>query len=319
MGGDRAFQSAERRLFAHYGIDHESVFVTVPSIGQRVRVLSAGSGDPLLFVHGGLGIAAQFVPLMAELGGYRMLAPDRPGYGLSDPFSYRGCDLREHAVGFIGDVLDGCGVERTPIVANSMGGLWALWFALEYPERVSALVLLGCPALLLGTSAPLPMRVLGMRGVNRLMSKMPSGDHRRVLKMLGESDAAAELPAEYLETMELSDRLPEFWPTSLSLLEGVLRARGARPGVGLNGGDLQKLAMPVYFIWGARDPFGPPSVGERAAAAVPDGRLSEVEAGHLPWLAPRKEVAGLIEEFLAVTSATDATWAARNDASIRAH
>lgn len=319
MSGIQAFESDERCLFAHYGVDHESFFVEIPGIGKRIRILSAGSGDPVVLLHGGLGVGAQFVPLMAGLGGYRMLAPDRPGYGLSDPFSYRGRDLRDHAIGFIEGVLDGCGLERAPIVANSMGGLWGLWFALEHPERVSALVQLGCPALILGTSAPLPMRLLGVRGLNRLITKMPSGDHRRVLKMLGEADAVSELPTEYLETMESADHLPQFWPTSLSLLEGVLRLRGPRPGIGLNEDELRKLAMPVHFIWGTHDPFGSRVVGERAAAAVPDSHLSFVEAGHLPWLAHRRHVAGLIEEFLAATRAIETNGEARNDASIPAH
>ncbi len=305
MSGDQEFDSAERRLFSHYGVDYESLFVEIPSMGKRIRILTAGSGDPLLFVHGGLGVGAQYAPLMAELSGYRVLAPDRPGYGLSDAFSYRGCDLRHHAIGFIEGVLDGCGLERAAIVANSMGGLWALRFALERPSRVSALVQLGCPALLLGTSAPAPMRMLSVPGLNRLITKMPNGDHRQALKMLGERDAIPKLPTEYLETMEAAGRLPEFWPTSLSLLENVLRLRGARPGIGVNEDELRSLTMPVHFIWGTHDPFGPIATAERAAASVPDSRLSFVEAGHLPWLADPKHIAALLEEFLTAPTATD--------------
>jgi pimeloyl-ACP methyl ester carboxylesterase len=50
-----------------------------------------------------------------------------------------------------------------------MGGLWGFWLALDRPERVSALAQLGSTALLVGTEAPLPMRLLSVPGLNRLM------------------------------------------------------------------------------------------------------------------------------------------------------
>jgi len=316
MDGTHDFESAEKLLFRHYGVDYESHVIDIPQLGTPIRILSAGAGDPLLFVHGGLSVAAQYVPLIARLEGYRVVVPDRPGFGLSGPFSYRGSDLAEHAVTFIQGVMEACDLERSPIVANSMGGLWALRIALKHPERVSAMVQLGCPALLLGTSAPLPMRLLGVRGLNRMMAKLPSGNHERTLKMLGEKDAVPQLPKEYMEVMEAAGRLQEFWPTSLSLLESVLRLRGARPGIGLEEADLRKLSMPVHFIWGSQDPFGSIATAEQAAEIVPDSRLTIVDAGHLPWLADPSHVAGLIEEFLSARSEGDTKLALPRETSI---
>src|SRR5258708_20397042 len=90
-----------------------------------------------------------------------MIALDRPGCGLSDGFDYSSVDdIRGHAVTFLGAVLDALGLDRARIVANSMGGLWSLWLALDRPERVSSLALLGCPALAAGTSAPAALRII---------------------------------------------------------------------------------------------------------------------------------------------------------------
>src|SRR5258708_12323345 len=95
-----------------------------------------------------------------------MIALDRPGCGLSDGFDYSSVDdIRGHAVTFLGAVLDALGLDRARIVANSMGGLWSLWLALDRPERVSSLALLGCPALAAGTSAPAALRIMSPRGL----------------------------------------------------------------------------------------------------------------------------------------------------------
>jgi pimeloyl-ACP methyl ester carboxylesterase len=70
-----------------------------------------------------------------------VLAVDRPGHGLAEPFDYRRVDLLDHARTFLREVLDALELEAADIAANSMGGLWSVAFALEEPERVSRLVL----------------------------------------------------------------------------------------------------------------------------------------------------------------------------------
>ncbi len=77
---------------------------------------------------------------------------DRPGHGLSDEFNYLNTAVREHAVDVISTVIDGMKLSDANVVGNSMGGLWALQFALAKPERVTKLVLLGDPA----GSSPVP-------------------------------------------------------------------------------------------------------------------------------------------------------------------
>ena len=88
-------------------------------------------------MHGGGSTADQWLPLMAQLDGYRMIAVDRPGCGLTSGFIYsRADDLRAHAVTFLEKVADAAGLGPVDIIANSMGALWSLWFAIDHPDLI---------------------------------------------------------------------------------------------------------------------------------------------------------------------------------------
>ena len=65
------------------------------------------------------------------------------------------------------------------------------------------------------------------------------------------------------------------------------------------GQDLSRLAMPALVLWGERDPWLPPAVGETYAHALPGGTVEAVpDAGHWPWL-DRPELVERIAGFLA--------------------
>ena len=89
-------------------------------------------------------MAVQFAPLLGGLqGSLRCFAPDRPGCGLTDKIDYVGVPFRQHAVDFVKSLVDELHLPKAAIAGNSMGGYWALVFALAAPERVTKLVLLG--------------------------------------------------------------------------------------------------------------------------------------------------------------------------------
>ena len=112
----------------------------------ETQVLELGAGPPLLLVHGGGDAAFEWVPILEDLARrHRVLAVDRPGHGLADPFDYDGVDVLEHAVVFLREILDALELDTVDIAGNSLGGLWSVAFALEHPERVSRLALVGAP------------------------------------------------------------------------------------------------------------------------------------------------------------------------------
>jgi pimeloyl-ACP methyl ester carboxylesterase len=108
--------------------------------GATLRGESAGFGLPVVFLHAGVAdrrIWAGQMQAVAEAG-YHVISYDRRGFGESEsedvPFN--------HAVD-LEVVLDRLGVNAAVLVGNSLGGGIALEFALEHPERVVALVLVG--------------------------------------------------------------------------------------------------------------------------------------------------------------------------------
>jgi 3-oxoadipate enol-lactonase len=98
-----------------------------------------GDGPAVALVHAGIADSRMWEPQLRTFPqSYRVVRVDLPGFGNSlfesNVVSYRRA---------IRDALDGAGVERTAVVGTSLGGRAALELALESPERVSALVLVG--------------------------------------------------------------------------------------------------------------------------------------------------------------------------------
>jgi pimeloyl-ACP methyl ester carboxylesterase len=285
----QGFESAERRLFKVYGLRAESRFLELRDPPMRARVFETGEGAPVILVHGGGGVGATWAPLMARMSGVRLVVVDRPGFGLSDGFDYRDVDLRRHAVAFLESVLDALGIERAAFVGNSMGGLWSFWLALDRPERVSTLVQLGSTALLTGTMASLPMRLLSVPGLNRLMlaAERPSPEQaRKFLARLGHDEAVIDrqLPEEFFEMLAASQKLPDYATAWSTLVERCLTLRGAVPDVRLGTEELRRVRQRTLFVWGERDVFGGPEIGELAVRLMPRAEIAAVPGGHLPWL-----------------------------------
>lgn len=99
----------------------------------------AGTGAPVLFLHGLGGSRTAWEPQLESLAGeFRCIAWDLPGYGDSDPLvplTFHG--IAEAAV----RLLDELGIDRADVVGLSFGGQQALHLALRHPERVGRLVL----------------------------------------------------------------------------------------------------------------------------------------------------------------------------------
>jgi len=293
------FRSAQQRVLDRYHVTARSQMIHIPQLGTDVHALVSGEGPPVLMVIGGGMVAALWSPLIAQLGGVTTIAFDPPGHGLSEPVPYSTSTLRATAVGLIEGVLDSFSIASAPIVAQSMGGLWSMWYTLDRPQRVSAISLVGCPALMLGTSAPLPLRLATIRPLHRLIDRLQPPSPRQVErlgKMAGEP--LGDLP-ELRDMFLAYERLPAASTELLDLHRAAIRVRGARPEVALTADHLRELTRPVQFVWGEHDPFGPPDVGRRAAELVADAEFHSVDAGHGPWFTRPTEVGDLVSAFLA--------------------
>jgi len=108
--------------------------------GTRTRVLEAGAGDSVLFLHGTGGHAETFARNIGPISQkYHALSIDMIGHGYTDRpgITYMMDVFADHVV----RVLDAYGKESTVISGESLGGGVACWTALKYPDRVKALIL----------------------------------------------------------------------------------------------------------------------------------------------------------------------------------
>ena len=298
---DRPLEEAQAALLARFA--PETRVRRVRWSGGETQVLELGDGPPLLLVHGGGDGAYEWVPIMPALARHRrVLAVDRPGHGLADPFDYEGVDILRHASLFLGSVLDALELRTADLVANSIGGLWAVAFALEHSDRVGGLVLAGHPP---GVTrqAPLPLRVLGLpivgKPIGRAVLGKPSREGNR--KFWGEALVAhpERLADEFLDVDV--EHMRRNRDSALSLVRRVVGLRGVRRELML-GDRWQQLSVPTLFLYGDRDAFVTSKVAaawQEIAARNPNVRIVRIPgAGHLPWLDEPDAVLDEIERFL---------------------
>ena len=291
------FEHAMQAVLTSHGVTAESHYVDVPLISGKTHVLTAGVGAPLVMVNGAGTPAAMFAPLMSRLDGYRIYGIDLPGYGLTDPRPDLFEDHRANAVAFLRQTLDALALDRPVILGNSLGSLWTLWLALDAPDRLAASIHVGCPAIILGTSAPLPMRLMSTWLGPMLMKLRPPSPRqvRSLSKMVHEHPLGREI----VDLLVATERLPGGAQTFLGTMRSMLRLRGAQPGMGLTEQQLSAVQQPSLIVWGEDEVFGSPEVGRRMAAAMPNAELHIVPGAHAPWLKHSEQIAPLVRRFTA--------------------
>lgn len=109
--------------------------------GERFAWREAGSGSPLLLLHGLGGSRLSWEPQLAGLAaGHRVIAWDMPGYGASAPLD--GPVTFAALADAVADLLDVLDVSHTHLAGISFGGMIAQHAAARHPSRISTLALL---------------------------------------------------------------------------------------------------------------------------------------------------------------------------------
>jgi pimeloyl-ACP methyl ester carboxylesterase len=298
---DRELAKAQAALLARFAPDTRVRQIRW-SRGET-QLFELGTGAPLLYVHCGLGGAFEVVPILAALAeNHRVLAVDRPGHGLADPFDYRGVDLLDHARTFLGDILDALELPTVDVVANSMGALWSVAFAIDAPSRVSRLALVGAPAGL-KRQVPLQLLPLGLPLIGQRLGRHVFSNATRDGSRTFWGQVLVRHP-EKLDDLLLDVDVANARRNVESML-GLVRCIADARRLGLRrelilGERWRGLTTPTLLIWGERDAFGSPDEGQALVARNPNLRLVRLaEAGHLPWLDDPESVVAELERFLA--------------------
>jgi len=245
---------------------------TVRANGADVFVTDTGGEAPaVVLLHGGgpgaSGLSNYSRNTEALSRRFRVLVPDMPGYGHSskhvdhsDPFGYLADTIR--------GVLDELGIGRAHLVGNSYGGAAALRLALDTPQRVGKLVLMGPGGI--GTTRGLPTD-----GLKSLLSYYgDEGPSREKLATFIRTylvyDGAA-VPDELIDLRYQASIDPEVVanpplrrPSGLRTLWRMDLTRDKR---------LRRLATPTLVLWGRDDKVNRPAGGPMLLNLMPNAEL----------------------------------------------
>jgi pimeloyl-ACP methyl ester carboxylesterase len=276
------------------GLASNEELVRLPD-GRRVAIASHGDpqGRPLFLFHGtpGSRLGLHYVDGPAKERGVRVVCPDRPGVGRSDPHPERTIPGYADDVSALADAL---GFEQFAVLGYSGGAPYALACGARLPERVSAVGIAagagphdrpgsreGCSKsdlMLLDLSLRRPFLArLTMFGWAKVARFAPSV----ALKSLAED--ASEPDSRFLEA-ELQERGAA---EVMSLFAEVFRQGGG--GVVLEyklygqpwGFSLEEVSVPVHLWHGEEDLVVPMHHAEDLAARLPDAKSHTLEGtGH---------------------------------------
>ena len=231
----------------------------------RIYYRDAGAGVPLLFLHGGWGYEVYpFDRAIAALSErFRILIPDRSGYGRSTPIANLPADFHRRAAAETIRFLDALNIERVVLWGHSDGAVIAALLALDAPDRFPAVI---------------------FEAFHYTKAKTASVDFFRA--MISDPDAVGPRVSSALvhdhgeQWRNVLDRNASAW------LQIVQSAPGD-----LYDGRLSELRAPALFIQGGRDPRVEPGDLEAIRRQLPQAEIRILEnAGHSPHSEPNSAI-----------------------------
>jgi pimeloyl-ACP methyl ester carboxylesterase len=256
--------------------------------GTMLRYIDTGTGTPVVLLHGLGASMYAWRKNMASIAaaGFRVIAFDNRGFGFSDEpdTGYSNASYAHLAVA----LLDSLRLPDAVLIGHSMGGAIAAEVAIEYPQRVRGLVLIGSAGV--GVREPIALRVARWPVV---------GVAVRALR--GRSVTGRLLRATYADPRKVTEGdVDQYY------------APVARPGFGralgrvlrqfrLDGltGRLDRIAAPTLVLWGEQDRVIPSGLGRALAAGIPRSAFLTVpHAGHSVQEEAPDEVNRLVIKFL---------------------
>jgi pimeloyl-ACP methyl ester carboxylesterase len=248
--------------------------------GTRCRVLEAGSGAPLVFLHGAGGLLRDnaFLDRLAQR--FHVFAPEWPGYGEST-----GDELLEDMLDFAlhgWDLVDALGVRQPHLLGHSMGGMIAAEMACLAPREVGRLVLVA-PAGLWLDEHPIP----------DIFALLP---YQLAELLFHDPQAGQQLLTGGADLSDM-EALKEFYLVNQRRLTMAGKILFPIPNRRLSK-RLYRLSAPTQIVWGAADRLIVPAYATRWQALIPGARLVTLEsAGHmLPYEQP--EAFARVVDFL---------------------
>jgi pimeloyl-ACP methyl ester carboxylesterase len=229
----------------------------------RTLVRSAGSGDPLLFLHGAGGLRGWPPFLEALAQSFRVIAPEHPGFGQSDGLEILD-DIVDLAL-YYTEFMDAMDLDDPYLVGHSLGGMIGAEVAAIAPERVSKLVLVAPVGLWLDEHPVVDFFSMTPEELTGALFHDPASPIAHEM-MAMPSDPDAQLEAVLERTKNLAAAGKFLWPI---------------PDKGLKK-RIHRIVAPTLLLWGASDRLVPLVYGDEFLRRIDGARLTILKgAGHL--------------------------------------
>jgi len=257
--------------------------------GVRTRVLEAGSGPPLVFLHGTGGHAECYARnIAAHARDFHVYAIDFVGHGYSDApdLPYGVQDFVNH----IGSFLDAIGAKRASISGESLGGMAAAWFAANHPERVERLVL--------NTGILMPLEEAGRRDVADVLERSRAASGQQLTRegvrkrlewlMADPQSVTGELVEIRFRIYSQPGRAAVMRKVAETLF-GISIDREREKEL-FDSDQLKKIQCATLVLWTRHNPGQSVELAARGTKLIPNGRMIVFEnSAHWPqWEEPER-------------------------------
>lgn len=242
-----------------------------------------GRGRPVILLHGWLGSWGLWQETMEFLGqGFRTYALDFWGFGESG--KKRSTYHVQDFVSLVDQFMDKLGIAQAPLVGHSMGGTVSLSVALEYPQRVQKVVIIGSPVV--GSSLALPLKLAGYRSIAYLLFTLfPL--FRFGMRMASPMICRDPHFPDMMDRDLSRTTLESFLISIASLRRTDLRSR------------LGRISAPVMGMFGNRDNIVNPNQWKPLQAGLPEARIERFpKAGHFIMLDDPQDFMSKLKNFL---------------------
>lgn len=242
-----------------------------------------GRGRPVILLHGWLGSWGLWQETMGFLGrSYRTYALDFWGFGESG--KKRETYAVQDFVGLVNQFMEQLGISQAPLVGHSMGGTVSLATAIQYPQRVRKVVVVGSP--IVGSSLAFPLKLAGYKGIAFLLFNMMWA-FRMTMRIV---DPFICRDPRFPDMMDKD--LSRLTVESFLLSIASLRRTDLRP-------KLNEIKIPVMGIYGDRDNIVHPRQWQPLQEGVPHAKIIRWEkAQHFVMLDKPQDFMESLKSFL---------------------